>query len=83
MSEYFPLRPGEETIIRFDRPAAAGPKVSVLVKTFNHASYIKAAIDSILEQSFQDFEIIVTDDASTDGTPDVVRGYSDPRIRLE
>ena len=59
------------------------PTVSVLVKSYNHASYIGQTIESVLAQSFQDFEIVVTDDASTDGTADVVRGFDDPRIRLE
>ncbi len=63
--------------------AGQEPIVSVLMKSYNHAPYIRRAIDSILEQSFQDFEIVVTDDGSTDGTADVVRAYRDPRIRLE
>jgi glycosyltransferase involved in cell wall biosynthesis len=58
------------------------PKVSVVIKAYNHAAFIRQAIQSILEQSFQDFEIIVTDDGSTDGTPDVVRTFPDPRIDL-
>lgn len=59
------------------------PKVSVVIKSYNHAAYIGQTIRSILEQSFQDFEIIVTDDGSTDGTPDIVRQFSDSRIKLE
>jgi glycosyltransferase involved in cell wall biosynthesis len=62
---------------------SSDPIVSVLVKSYNHANYIAQTIDSILAQSFQDFEIVVTDDASTDGTPDIVRRYRDPRIRLD
>jgi glycosyltransferase involved in cell wall biosynthesis len=63
--------------------ARADPKVSVLVKAFNHAKYVRQTIDSVLAQSFQDFEIVVTDDGSTDGTLEVLRGFADPRIRLE
>ena len=59
------------------------PLVSVLVKAFNHAPYIRQTIDSILNQSLQDFEIVVTDDASTDGTSEIVCGFTDPRIRLQ
>jgi glycosyltransferase involved in cell wall biosynthesis len=59
------------------------PKVSVVVKSYNHARYVGDTIRSVLDQSFQDFEIVVTDDGSTDGTPDVVRRFFDPRIRLE
>lgn len=59
------------------------PTVSVLVKAFNHAAYIRQTIDSVLAQSFQDFEIVVTDDGSSDGTAEIVRSFTDPRIRLE
>ncbi len=65
------------------RPGDPPPTVSVLVKSYNHAAYVRQTIDSILTQSFQDFEIVVTDDASTDGTADIVRSYRDPRIKLE
>lgn len=59
------------------------PKVSVVIKSYNHAAFIGKTIRSILDQSFQDFEIIVTDDCSTDGTPDIVRQFNDDRIKLE
>jgi glycosyltransferase involved in cell wall biosynthesis len=65
------------------RPGDPVPTVSVLVKSYNHASYIRQTIESVLTQSFQDFEIVVTDDASTDATADIVRSYRDPRIKLE
>jgi glycosyltransferase involved in cell wall biosynthesis len=64
---------------RFD----GAPTVSVLVKAYNHAPFVRQTIESILGQSFQDFEIVVTDDASTDGTLEILRGFTDPRIRLE
>ncbi|MBL8528902.1 MAG: glycosyltransferase [Burkholderiales bacterium] len=59
------------------------PTVSVLIKTYNHAPYAAQAIQSVLDQSFQDFEIVVTDDGSTDETLAILRTFSDPRIRLE
>jgi glycosyltransferase involved in cell wall biosynthesis len=59
------------------------PQVSVVVKSYDHAAFVGETIRSILDQSFQNFEIVVTDDGSTDGTPDVVRSFVDPRIRLE
>ena len=62
--------------------ARAEPKVSVLVKAYNHAPYVRQTIESVLEQSFQDFEIVVTDDGSTDGTAEILKGYADPRIRF-
>ena len=50
---------------------------------YNRAGYIAASIESVLGQTFADFELIVVDDRSTDGTVDVVRGYlGDPRVRL-
>jgi glycosyltransferase involved in cell wall biosynthesis len=54
--------------------------ISVIITTYNNEKYIKRAIDSILNQSYQDFEIIVVDDASKDGTADIVKDFNDPRI---
>jgi len=58
------------------------PRISVCIPAYNHAKYISACIESVLNQSISDFEILVTDDGSTDGTADVVKSFSDPRIRL-
>lgn len=59
------------------------PAVSVLMTAFNRERYIAEAIESVLSQTFTDFELIVVDDCSTDRTIDVVERYlSDPRIRL-
>lgn len=63
------------------RPAT--PVVSVVVKAYNHAPYVERAIRSVLDQSFEDFEIVVTDDASNDATPALIAGFMDPRIRFE
>lgn len=49
--------------------------------SYNHAAYIRYAIDSVLAQTFTDFELIISDDASTDGSQDIIRSYTDPRIR--
>lgn len=59
------------------------PTVSVLVKAYNHAPYVRHTIESVLSQSFQDFEIVVADDGSNDGTLDILRSFTDPRINLE
>jgi glycosyltransferase involved in cell wall biosynthesis len=59
------------------------PQVSVVIKSYNHAAYVGETIQSILDQSFQDFEIVVTDDGSIDGTPDVIRQFADSRIHLQ
>lgn len=51
--------------------------------SYNHVAFVGEAIQSILDQSFQDFDIVVTDDGSRDGTPDIIAKFSDPRIKLE
>jgi glycosyltransferase involved in cell wall biosynthesis len=57
------------------------PKVSVLIPTFNYARYLPEAIESVLNQTFTDFELIVVDNASSDNTDEVIAGYlQDPRI---
>ena len=57
------------------------PKVTVLMPVHNGERFIERAIDSILAQTFTDFELLVIDDASTDATAGTVRGYGDPRVR--
>ncbi|MRX45683.1 glycosyltransferase family 2 protein [Pedobacter puniceum] len=57
------------------------PKVSVIIPTYNRSSYLKEAIESILSQSFKDFEIIITDNASTDNTEEIVKNFTDKRIK--
>lgn len=56
------------------------PKVSVIVPAYNSAKYIKDTLLSILDQSFQDIEIIVVDDASTDGIAKVVNSFNSNKI---
>lgn len=58
------------------------PTVSVIIPSYDHAAFVGAAVRSALDQSFGDLEVVVTDDGSTDGTPDVVRRFDDPRVRL-
>ena len=57
------------------------PKVSVIIPTYNRAAFLRLAIASVLNQTFQNFEIIVIDDASQDHTREVVNSLSDTRIR--
>lgn len=58
------------------------PKVSVLLPVYNGEKYLSSAIESILNQEFQDFELLVVDDASTDGTFDILAQTKDPRLRM-
>jgi len=58
-------------------------QVSVVIKSYNHARYVGETIRGVLGQSFQDFEVVVTDYGSRDGTADIIRGFSDPRIDLK
>jgi hypothetical protein len=57
-------------------------KVSVVIPLYNKARHIARAVESVRTQKFQDFEIIVVDDGSTDGSGDVVRRIGDARLRL-
>ncbi|MBN1269861.1 MAG: glycosyltransferase [Kiritimatiellae bacterium] len=57
------------------------PTVSVIVGVYNREKYVREAVDSVLAQSFGDFELIVVDDASTDGTDEALQSYGD-RVRL-
>lgn len=57
------------------------PLVSVIIPTYNRAHLLGRAIGSVLSQTYQDFELIVVDDASTDGTENIVNKFSDLRIR--
>jgi glycosyltransferase involved in cell wall biosynthesis len=60
------------------------PTVSVVVPNYNHARFLPKRIDSILKQTFQDFELILLDDCSTDDSRSILSSYaSDPRVRIE
>ena len=54
--------------------------ISVVIPAYNHERFVGAAIESVLSQSWQDLELIVVDDGSTDSTADVIKSYDDPRI---
>ena len=59
---------------------SSSPKVSVIIPTYNCGQYIQQAVESVLQQSFTDYEIIVVDDGSTDNTQAILKNYCD-RIR--
>src|SRR5262245_49209277 len=56
------------------------PRVSVCIPTYNTARYLPKSIESVLAQEFADFELVICDNASSDDTPGICRGYDDPRI---
>lgn len=58
------------------------PKVSVLLPAYNAAEHLGKAINSILGQAFTDFELIIINDGSTDGTQELLKDFSDPRIHV-
>lgn len=55
-------------------------KVSIIVSTYNGERFLKPAIESLLSQSFTDFELIVVDDGSTDATGEILNGFQDSRL---
>ncbi len=57
------------------------PKVSVAIPTYNYARFLGEAIQSVLDQTFEDFELIIVDDGSTDSTREVVMSFKDGRIK--
>ncbi|MDW8071802.1 MAG: glycosyltransferase [Anaerolineae bacterium] len=57
------------------------PEVSIIMPAYNAGRFIGEALESVLRQTFQDFEVIVVDDGSTDDTAEVVARFADPRIR--
>lgn len=59
------------------------PRVSVFMPSYNHARWVAMAIHSVLEQTYKDFEIVVTDDGSSDGTADVIERMKAPQVKLK
>jgi glycosyltransferase involved in cell wall biosynthesis len=58
------------------------PRISVVMSVYNAAKYLREAVDSILNQTFSDFEFIIVDDKSTDDSLNILLSYNDPRIVL-
>jgi glycosyltransferase involved in cell wall biosynthesis len=58
------------------------PLLSVVMPVFNGGVYLRHAIRSILQQTFHDFELIIVDDGSTDGTSEIIRSFADNRVHV-
>lgn len=58
------------------------PKISVLIPVYNGAAYLRPSIESILNQTFTDFELLLLDDASTDNSAEIIKSYTDSRIKF-
>lgn len=58
------------------------PCVSVVMPVYNVENYVAAAIRSVLKQTYSDFELLIIDDGGQDGSVEICRGFSDPRIRI-
>ena len=60
----------------------ASPLISIILPSYNHANFVADAVDSVLNQTVRNIELIVVDDGSSDGTPDIVEKIHDPRLQL-
>lgn len=58
------------------------PRISVVMSVWNGERYLHEAINSVLQQTFADYEFIIVNDASTDSSPQIIRSFSDDRIRV-
>jgi glycosyltransferase involved in cell wall biosynthesis len=63
-------------------PKSNAPLISVVIPTYNRKQSISRALESVYDQSFGEFEVIVVDDCSTDGTPETLRAQNWPRLRI-
>ena len=57
------------------------PRITVLVPVYNGASHLSETLTSLLAQTYKDFELLVIDDGSTDNSVEIIKSFSDPRIR--
>ena len=58
------------------------PEISIVMAVYNESKYIKLAIETILSQSFKNFEFLIVDDGSSDSTKTIIQSYKDERIKL-
>jgi len=62
--------------------STSAPRVTVFIPVYNRERYLAETIDSVLAQSFTDFEVVLVDDGSVDRSIEIIESYQDPRIRL-
>ncbi len=58
------------------------PRISIVIPSYNHEKYISETLQSVFAQTYQDYEIIIADDASTDKTVDVIKNFNHPKVKL-
>src|SRR3990170_6306785 len=58
------------------------PEITVLMSVYNGERFLREAIESILNQTYRDFEFLIINDGSTDSSREIILSYNDPRIRL-
>lgn len=81
---YLPCYSGHNSMLKFEdhwKKYDPSVKVSIVLPVYNGAKYIRKSIDSCLEQTHSNLELIIVDDASNDETPQIINSYSDKRIR--
>lgn len=73
------IRLGQRSI---GKKMTMNPTITVFMAAYNAAEYIKESIQSVLDQTYEDFELLIVNDGSTDDTVSVINSFQDPRIRL-
>src|SRR3954454_4266276 len=64
-------------------PSGKSPRVSVILNCYNQSEWVAESVESVLSQTFRDFELLIVDNGSSDKTPEILKAYSsDPRVRL-
>ena len=58
------------------------PKISIVMSVYNESKYLRESIESILNQTFEDFELIIVNDCSTDNSMEIIKSYNDKRINI-
>jgi glycosyltransferase involved in cell wall biosynthesis len=66
-----------------EKAVAKVPELTVLMPVYNAGKYLSQAMDSVLNQTFRNFEFLIIDDGSTDNSIEIIKSYNDSRIRLE